>query len=83
MKMAGRKREVTNEQILVEFYLHDDPALVAKEIGAVLGMSRQGVHERLEELEDMALIHSKKPGRDRIYWITDDGEAMAKEQLRD
>jgi DNA-binding MarR family transcriptional regulator len=78
-----RSRETSDEEILIEFYLHDDPALVAKEAADVLGMSRQGLHERLKELESRGMLHSKKPGRDRIYWLTDDGQHAARTALRD
>jgi predicted transcriptional regulator len=78
-----RSRETSNEDILVEFYLHDDPALVAKEAADALDMSRQGIHDRLKELESQGHLHSKKPGRDRIYWLTDDGRAFARRALRD
>jgi predicted transcriptional regulator len=78
-----RSRETSDEDILVEFYLHDDPVLVAKEAADALDMSRQGIHERLKELEARGHLHSKKPGRDRIYWLTDDGRAFARRTLRD
>lgn len=78
-----RERETSDDAILVEFYIHDDPSLVAKEAGEALGMSRQGVGSRLKELEADGYLHSKKPGRDRIYWLTDDGQARARRILRD
>ena len=78
-----RSRETSNEEFLVEFYLHDDPALVAIEAADVLNMTRQGLHDRLKELEDNGMLHSKKPGRDRIYWLTEDGQHAAREALRD
>lgn len=77
-----RSKETSDESILREFYLHDDPALVAKEVGEALGMTRQGVHDRLSELENNGWLNSKKPGRDRIYWLTTDGRERARETLR-
>lgn len=80
--MAGRQYDVSDEQILIEFLLSDDPALVAKELAGPLGMSRQGIHNRLDKLQDREMLHSKKPGRDRIYWLTTDGRQFATEALR-
>jgi len=77
-----RSRETSNEDILVEFYLHDDPVLVAKEAAEALDMSRQGIHDRLKALEESGYLNSKKPGRDRIYWLTEDGRKLVRDTLR-
>ena len=78
----GREKETPDDAILREFYLHDDPVLVTKEIAEALDMTRQGVHDRLKELEDGGWLHSKKPGRDRIYWLTSEGQQRARDSLR-
>ena len=79
----GRKKETADEVLLREFLLSDDPSFVPKEIASAIDMSRQGVSSRLKELEDEGLLHSKKPGRDRIYWLTQAGESKARESLKD
>lgn len=78
----GRPKQTPDDEILREVYLHDDPALIAKELTNSLDMSRQGIHDRLEELEDGGWVNSKVPGRDRIYWLTNDGIERARSILR-
>lgn len=78
----GQSEEKSDIETLVEIYLHDDPALVAKELAEPLGITRQGVHERLEHLINEGYVNTKKPGRDRIYWLTKPGQERAKKALR-
>lgn len=81
-KNVGRAKETADDKILQEIYLHDDPALVAKELVEPLDMSRQGLHNRLQELETGGWLNSKRPGRDRIYWLTDGGRDRARSIIR-
>jgi len=78
----GRSKETPDDAILKEIYLHDDPAIVATELVDTLTMSRQGIHSRLKELETDGWLHSKKPGRDRLYWLTADGRDRARRVIR-
>lgn len=65
-------QEVTDEQILDQFHESDDPALIAPEVAEQLPLTRQRVHERLEELLDAGKVGTKKPSRDRMWWVTED-----------
>ena len=77
--MGGRPRSVKDEEIIWQMYIRTDPAFGATEIGGFVGMSRQGIHDRLEELEERELVDSKQPGRDRIWWLTEKGGELAEE----
>jgi len=77
-----RKKETGDDVLLREFLLSDDPCLVAGEVADAVNMSRQGVSKRLKELTTDGWLNSKKPGRDRIYWLTESGESKAKDSLK-
>lgn len=82
MGRMPREKETSDDVILREFLLHDDPVLVAKEVAKALDMSRQGIGTRLKTLEQEGMLNSKKPGRDRVFWLTNDGRARARESIR-
>lgn len=78
----ARKKETEDIVLLREFFLSDDPCLVTTEVAAAVNMTRQGVSSRLKELAREGWLNSKKPSRDRIYWLTDSGETRAKDSLK-
>ncbi len=74
--MAGRKRTVSDEAILREFLLSSDPVQTTTELVEPLDMTRQGVHSRLQTLQEQGYLDSKEVGsKARVWWITDDGHA--------
>ncbi|WP_161945924.1 helix-turn-helix domain-containing protein [Halalkaliarchaeum desulfuricum] len=79
MAKRGRKPEVSDREILREFVVSPDPAFVASELGEKLNMSRQGVLNRLDDLEERHLLQSKKAAGRRIFWITHQGEVFFQE----
>lgn len=79
----ARKKETGDNVLLREFLLSDDPCLVATEVADGVDMSRQGVAKRLKELSDDGWLNSKKPGRDRIYWLTESGRHKARASLKE
>jgi len=53
---------------------HPDPAVTATEVGDEVGVTQQGAHSKLSDLEERGLVRSKKTGsRSRIWWVTTDG----------
>lgn len=78
----ARKKETGDDVLLREFLLSDDPCLFAGEVAAAVDMSRQGVSTRLKQLTKDDWLNSKKPGRDRVYWLTAAGEQRARESLK-
>lgn len=82
MEGPGRRPEVSDDEILREAYLYDDSWFVAKELVPGLDMSRQNVDLRLKDLVDEGLLETKKPGRDRMYSLTEDGSERAREFIR-
>jgi predicted transcriptional regulator len=81
--MAGRKPEVEDLKILEAFMINDDPAFTSSEIADYVGLTRQGVDHRLHQMIDGGKIATKKPNRDRIYWITNDGQRYYLETVSD
>ena len=74
--MAGRKRTVTDLTILCEFLLSSDPVQTSSELVDPLDMTRQGVHSRLQSLEELGYLDSKEAGsKARVWWITDAGRS--------
>lgn len=79
MGMAGRKRKVSDVEILRVFALSAHPVLVASEVAEQFDMSRQGVYDRLQKLESKGLVESAKKASARVWWLTSDGRRYLSE----
>lgn len=74
MSGPGRKREVSNGEILRAIALHTDPIVTASEVADVVDMSPQGVNKRLRELAEEGLVIRKKVGANAVvYRLSDSG----------
>lgn len=73
MADRGRKKTVSDVEILRQFAYSPDPAFFATEFTDEFDMSRQGVLARLDDLEDRGFLRSKKASGRRVFWITHDG----------
>ena len=65
-----RSKSISDEEILALFDEHDAPYMTAKEVADKAGMSRQGMHNRLEDLADNGVLESKNTGRTVGWWIS-------------
>lgn len=61
-------KTVTDEEILTYMESSEDPAFTAAEIADAVGMTVEGVRNRLQELEKQDRIYSKKPGSRTVIW---------------
>jgi len=73
MTGSGRKKTVSDVEILREFAICEAPFMHPTELTEPMDMSRQGVYKRLKKLEDDGLLNSKKTGQTRNWWLTDEG----------
>lgn len=80
MSGPGRKPTVSDVEILREFALCPDPFMHATELSDAMDMSRQGVHNRLEQLQEEGYLDSKMTGGTRNWWLTDEGRNYISEQ---
>jgi DNA-binding IclR family transcriptional regulator len=80
MPDPGRKPTVSDVEILREFALCPDPFMHATELTETLDLSRQGVHNRLEKLQEKGYLDSKMTGGTRNWWLTSDGRNYLSEQ---
>lgn len=71
--MAGRKPQTTDREILKAIALSPHPVVVASELESELDMTRQGIHSRLEGLEESGYVESAMKAASRVWWLTDDG----------
>lgn len=76
-------REVTDEQILLEFLLTSDPALFTSEVAENFDITRQRVGQILEEIEDDGLVTSKLASGRRLWWMTTDGHDLVARAARE
>jgi DNA-binding MarR family transcriptional regulator len=72
----GRKPTVSDTEILRIFVVNPDPVFLASELTDELDMSRQGIHNRLDELEERGYLNSKTAGGRRMFWVTQEGRAF-------
>lgn len=71
--MAGRKKETSDIEILKAVASSPDPVVVTSELEDELGMTRQGIHKRLEKLQEAGFVNSAMKSASRVWWITDAG----------
>jgi len=72
--MPGPDPDVSAVDILRVFVERPDPAFIASEIAAEVGMTTQGARNRLEQLCDDGYLATKQPGeRTRLWWLTPAG----------
>jgi len=76
--MAGKNRQVSNEELLRAIALSPDPIVTAPEIAERVDLTRQGVNNRLPELVEIGYLKKREVGAKAIvYWLTDEGRAKA------
>lgn len=83
MPSRGPKEEVSNERILLEVFIHPDPAIFASEIEPELPITRQRINDRLDGLEDEGLVYSKHASGRRIWWMTQEGREFVADVARE
>jgi len=68
-KIMPRTKQIDDDEILALFEEIDDaPYMTAGELAAAADMSRQGMHQRLLDLQDEGRIERKKTGRSVGWW---------------
>lgn len=69
----GRPRDVTCQDVLTAFDDVDKPVATATLIAGMLGVSKQSVLRRFQELEEQGRVERWKVGsRAVVWWPTDD-----------
>lgn len=68
-----------NRQHSVEEYLRAvrnvyGPAAGTSEVADQLGVARQTADDNLRELHDQGYVNTKKVGRARVWWVSNEGE---------
>jgi predicted ArsR family transcriptional regulator len=66
--MARGVRTVNDSEIVNYMREEDDPAFTAGELAEELGMTSEGMRNRLEELCENGCVHKKKPGHRTVLW---------------
>ncbi|GAA0297227.1 hypothetical protein GCM10009066_09450 [Halarchaeum salinum] len=74
MGSPGRKKDVSDMEILRAIQTIPGPAFLTSELADRIGLSRQGTSRRLHDLEEEGLLATKKAGGRRLWWLTYDGE---------
>jgi predicted ArsR family transcriptional regulator len=59
---------VTDEEILDAMKRAGEPAFITSEIADMVGMSTEGVRNRLQDLESDGMVCSKKPSQRTLIW---------------
>lgn len=68
MQGPGRKPTVSDEEILDVFREATDPVLTTREVADQIEIGQRGTFDRLEKLEEQAVIHVKKIGGTGSVW---------------
>lgn len=66
--MAQEKMTVKDSEIIEKLREHGDPAYTTAEIAEVVGMTTEGVRNRLESLHESGQLGRKKPSSRTVIW---------------
>jgi len=73
--MVGRDKTVSDAKFLYYFAVSDKPVLNVSRLESEIDMTRQGIYNRLEDLQERGLLKSMNVGASaKVWWLTDDGE---------
>jgi len=64
-----RQKEVTDDEIVVAVMDTEGPFATAEELSERLPMSRQGINNRLRDLQDQGLLKRKQCGSGYGWWV--------------
>lgn len=67
--VAGRKPDVSDDEILAVLREASDPVLSTSEIAAELPIGETGVYKRLKALEGAGRVESKEIGNALAWWV--------------
>jgi DNA-binding Lrp family transcriptional regulator len=70
--MAGRKPDVSDDEIISVLEGATDPVLSTNEVAEELPIKSNGTQRRLKELYKEGEILGKKAGNSWIWWLPDD-----------
>ena len=66
--------KTSDEEVMQAIRDHHAPAVGTVDIADMVGVTRQAVDERLEDLELDGLVEQYKPSRDNVWYLTPAGE---------
>jgi len=71
--MAVKSSMNTEDRIIEQFRQAETPFLTAVDIAEAIGMTRQGVNQRLKQLEERGVVERKKVGSRAVaYWLVEE-----------
>ncbi|WP_367176188.1 hypothetical protein [Haloarcula rubripromontorii] len=70
--MAGRKPDVTDEEIIAVLEQATDPVLSTNEVVDQLPIKSNATQIRLKELRSEGRINGKQAGRSWVWWVDDE-----------
>jgi len=73
MPKPGPDRQATDEMILAAIRDHYSPAVGTSEVADRIGVKRQTADKHLRNLSDRNLVNTRKIGRVRVWWLSDEG----------
>jgi DNA-binding PadR family transcriptional regulator len=71
---GGRPDVVEDLDVLELLDSSDDPVMSAPELAEQTRIGDRGMYKKLRRMQDDGLVDSKKVGRARVWWMTEEGE---------
>jgi predicted transcriptional regulator len=75
--MPGRRKKMSDKEIVDAVRRHPDRAVTAKELAEELDFTSQGLLKRLHELNEGGPIRGKKVGGGAIVWWVEEDQTSA------
>jgi predicted ArsR family transcriptional regulator len=79
--MAGRDKTISDAKFLYYFAVSDKPVLTVSQLEEKIDLTRQGIYNRLEDLQQNGYLKSMNVGASaKVWWLTDDGEQYVQDR---
>ena len=80
MGSPGREERVSDRDILKAVALSPDPFVTPKEMAEIMDYTRQGINNRLSNLEEDGYLNRRQVGsRAVVFWLTPKGREYIQE----
>lgn len=71
MSDMGRQPLVEDDVIIETISHHPERVVTAQEISDIVGLERQSVNKRLNDLRDRGILSRKQTGSGHVWWVSE------------
>lgn len=76
----GRSKSVTDSKLIEVGMKAEGPSFTSREVADVVGLDRDTVRVRLNELVETGVLAKKNPSSENIYWLASGWDSVMSNQ---